>query len=87
LEDTKGVIIIHEWQNRQHNGQKKKYKETNNDLKKHTHNTKDRVTGTPLKIGGELRCSESVSSFCSSSETRRISLVAMNEEMTGKCLR
>jgi hypothetical protein len=24
---------------------------------KHTHKTKDRVTGTPLKTGGELRCS------------------------------
>jgi hypothetical protein len=24
---------------------------------KHTHKTKDRVTQTPLKTGGELRCS------------------------------
>ena len=55
--------------------------------KKHTHKTKDRVTGTPLKIAGELRCSESVSSSCSTSGTRRIGLVAINEEMTGKCLR
>jgi hypothetical protein len=28
--------------------------------KKHTHKTKDRVTGTPLKTGGELRCSGSI---------------------------
>jgi carbamoylphosphate synthase small subunit len=29
---------------------------------KHTHKTKDRVTRTPLKTGGELRCSGKVSS-------------------------
>jgi hypothetical protein len=29
---------------------------------KHTYKTKDRVTGTPLKTGGELRCSGRVSS-------------------------
>jgi hypothetical protein len=33
FEDTKGVIIIRiSKKNRQHNGQKKKYKRTNNDL-------------------------------------------------------
>ena len=33
LEDTKGVIRIHiSKKNRQHNGQKKMYKRTNNDL-------------------------------------------------------
>jgi hypothetical protein len=32
FEDTKGVIIIRISKNRQHNGQKKKYKRTNNDL-------------------------------------------------------
>ena len=42
---------------------------------KHTYKTKDRVTRTPLKIGGELRCSGSVSSSCSSSGTRRVNLV------------
>ena len=31
LEDTKGVIIIRISKNRQHNGQQKKYKRTNND--------------------------------------------------------
>jgi len=30
---------------------------TNNDLQNITHKTKDRVTRTPLKTGGELRCS------------------------------
>jgi hypothetical protein len=30
-----------------------------------THETKDRVTRTPLKTGGELRCSRRVNSSCS----------------------
>jgi hypothetical protein len=38
---------------------------------KYTHKPKDRVTRTPLKTGGEHRCSEKVSSSCSSSGTRR----------------
>ena len=37
---------------------------------KHIHDTKDRVTCTQLKTGGELRCSRRVSSSCSSSGTR-----------------
>jgi hypothetical protein len=32
-----------------------KSKRTNNDLQSTTQNTKDRVTGTPLKSGGERR--------------------------------
>jgi hypothetical protein len=43
---------------------------------KHTYKTKDRVTRTPLKIGDELRCSGRVSSSCSSSDTRRVNIVA-----------
>jgi hypothetical protein len=31
---------------------------------KHTHQTKDRVTRTPLKNGGELRCLESILNHC-----------------------
>ena len=42
---------------------------------KHTHKTKDRVTRTPLKTGGELWCSGRVSSSCSTSGTRRVNLV------------
>jgi hypothetical protein len=34
FEDTKGAIKIRISKNRQHNGQKKKYKRTNNDLQK-----------------------------------------------------
>jgi hypothetical protein len=43
---------------------------------KHTHKTKDRVTRTSPKIGGELRCSERVGSSCSTSGTSRVNLVA-----------
>ena len=32
FQDTKGVLRIRKKKNRQHNGQKKKYKRTNNDL-------------------------------------------------------
>ena len=42
---------------------------------KHTYKTKDRVTRTPLKTSGELRCSGRVSSSCSTSGTRRVNLV------------
>ena len=42
---------------------------------KHTHKTKDRVTWTPLKTGGELSCSGRVSNSCSTSGTRRVNLV------------
>jgi KaiC/GvpD/RAD55 family RecA-like ATPase len=54
FEDAKGVIRIRKLKkDRQRNGnvQKKKDKRTNNDLKKHTHKTKDRVTRTQLKTG------------------------------------
>jgi hypothetical protein len=42
---------------------------------KHIYKTKDRVTRTPLKTRGELRCSGRVSSSCSTSDTRRVNLV------------
>ena len=42
---------------------------------KHTLKTKDRVTRTPLKTGGERRCFGGVSSSCSTSGTRRVNLV------------
>jgi hypothetical protein len=72
FEDIKGVIRIRvSKKNIQHNGQMKKYKRTNNDLKKHTHRTKDRITRTPLKTGDEPRCFGRVCSSCSISGTRR----------------
>ena len=42
---------------------------------KHTYKTKDRVTRTPLKTGGVLRCSERISSSCFTSGTRRVNIV------------
>jgi hypothetical protein len=50
-------------------------KRTNNDLKNITQKTKDRVTRTPLTIGGELSCSWRVSGSCSTSDIRRATLV------------
>ena len=52
-DDTKGVIRIRKSKkNRQHNGQKKKDKKTNNDIQNIHIKLKDRVTRTPLKIKG-----------------------------------
>jgi hypothetical protein len=68
FEDTKGVIGIRKSKKkRQHNGQKKKHKWTNNDLQNIHIKLKDQVTRTQLKTGGELRCSGRVSSSCSTS--------------------
>jgi hypothetical protein len=39
--DTKGVIRSHKSKNRQHNGQKKRDKRTNNDLQNTSQKTKD----------------------------------------------
>ena len=40
-----------------------------------TYKTKDRVTRTPLKTGGELMCSGRMSCSCSTSGTRRVNIV------------
>ena len=63
--------------NRQHNDQKKKYKRTNNNLQNiHIQcKTNDRVTRTPLNTGGELMCSGTVGSSCSTMYTRRVNLI------------
>jgi len=56
---------------------------------KHTHKTNDRVTRTPLKQMGELRCSGRVSTSWSTSGNRRVTLVT-NPVISGewgKCLR
>ena len=47
---------------------------TINDLQNTTQKIYDRVTRTPLKIGGELRCSGRVRRSCSTSGTRRVTL-------------
>jgi len=72
LKIPKVIKIRKSKKNRQHNGQKKKYKRTNNDLQNTTLKNKDRATRTPLKTGGELRCSGRESSSCSISGTRRV---------------
>ena len=59
--------------NRQSNGQKKNDKLRSTKL---AYKTKDRITWTPLKTGDELRCSGKVSISCSTSDTRRVNLVA-----------
>ena len=53
---------------------KEKVKKDKQRSTKHTHKTKDRVTRTPIKTGGKLRCSGRVSSSCSTSGTRRVNL-------------
>ena len=69
----KGAIrICISKKSRQHNGQKKKYKRTNNYLQNIHRKTKNCVSGTPLKTGGERRCSARVSSSCSTSDTRHV---------------
>jgi hypothetical protein len=59
-------IIVYKWEKVQTDKQRST---------KHTLKANDRVTRTPLKTGGELRCSGKVSSFCSTSGTRRVNLV------------
>ena len=91
FEGTKGVIRIGKLKkDRQHNGQKKKDKRTNNDLENATHKIIYHATQTLLKNGGKLRFSGRVGSSFSTSSTHRVALVTnlvMNEERTGKCLR
>jgi hypothetical protein len=56
FEDTKREVIrIHvSKKNKQHNGQKKKYKDKQRSTK-HTHKTKDRITRTPHIFVGTMR--------------------------------
>ena len=68
FEDTKGEIRNRIWPN------EKVQKDKQRSIK-HTYKTKDRVTRTPLKTGGELRCSGRASSSRSTSGTRRVNLV------------
>ena len=52
------------------------------------HTNKDRVIRAPLQIAGELRCSGSVGSSCSTSGTRRLNLVIQkyNSVVSGETL-
>ena len=75
LEDTKEVIKIRKSKDRQHNGQKKKDKRTNNGLQNNAQKTYDRTRRIPLTTGDDLRCSRRTNSCCSTSGTRRVTLV------------
>jgi len=75
IEDTKGVIGMRKSKNKQHNGQKEKDKRNKQRSQNTTQKTKDRVTRTPLKPEGEIKCSGGVSSSCFTSDTRRVNLV------------
>ena len=55
--------------------QKEKVQKDKQRSTKHTHKTKDRVTRTPLKTVGELRCSGRVVSSCYTSGTGRVNVV------------
>ena len=56
--------------------QKEKLQKDKRRSTKYTYKTKDRVTRTPLKTGGELGCSGRVGSSCSTSGTRHVNLFA-----------
>jgi len=77
IEHTKGVIRIRISKNRQHNGQKKKYKRTNNNVQ-NMHITKDRVIRTQLKTRSELRCPGRVSKESEAFENDSIILFSSN---------
>jgi isoaspartyl peptidase/L-asparaginase-like protein (Ntn-hydrolase superfamily) len=67
LEETRGNRnpYIEEEQTTQRS--KEKVQEEKQRSTKHTHKTKHRITRTPLKTRGELRCSGRLSSSCSTS--------------------
>ena len=54
---------------------KKKVQKDKQQFTKHKYKTKDRLTLTTLKTGGELRCFGRVGSSCSTSDTRHVNLV------------
>ena len=62
----------------------KKYKQTKKRSTKHTHKAKDRVTRTPLRTAGELRCTGRVSSSCFTNDTRRVNLVSIDHALAYK---
>ena len=69
FEDTKGQsesVYIKEEQTTQ--WPKEKVQKDKQRSTKHTYKTKDRVTRTPVKTGGELRCSERVGCSCCTSQ-------------------
>jgi hypothetical protein len=74
MSTTHNLLLALSKKKRQHNRQEKTVQKDKQRSTKHTYKTKDRVTRTPLKTGGELRCSGKVSNSCSTSVTRRVIL-------------
>jgi hypothetical protein len=72
LVDQELIIIICKSKDRQHNGQRKKNKNDTQWSTKHYTKTKVRVTQTPLKTGGDIRCCGRVSASCSTIGNRFI---------------
>ena len=66
----------------QYNGQKKKYKRTNNDLQNITQKTKDRATRTTQITRDVLKCSGMKSSFYYTSSTHHV-IVKRHEHLVG----
>jgi hypothetical protein len=71
IENTQAIARSRKSKNIQCNGHKK----MNNDLQNTTQKTKNWVTQTPLKTGGELICSRMVSNSGSTSGTLHVTLV------------
>jgi hypothetical protein len=83
FEDTKGVIRIHKYNVRQHNGQKKRDKMTYNDLRNTTLKTIDRVTPTSLKIRVITKLPNSEQSYKGKVKTHNY-INRQNQSTTGK---
>jgi hypothetical protein len=75
LKIPKGVIRIRISKNRQHNGQKKKYKRTNNYLQNIHIKLKSSNTNPTKNLGRTHVLSGWVSSSCSTSDNRRVNLI------------
>ena len=75
FEDTKGAIRNRISKKNRTQWPKEKVQKGKQRSTKHTYKTKGRVTRTPLKTGGELRCSGRVIGSCSTSGTSRVNLV------------
>ena len=77
FENAKGVIRTRQSKNKQHNGQKKKDRRTNNDQQ--SIHIKLKITGTltPLNTRDELMRSERISSSRSISGCHRVNIATM----------
>ena len=76
FEDTIGVIRSRKSKmDRQYNSKEKTDKKTNNDLHNTTQKTRDWVKRIPINLEVLFRCSGRVCSSCSTSGTRRVTLV------------